>query len=120
MSSPVLCNNGRTVKNILVGCTGSVASIKIPLIVSKLIETNSFNIKVVTTKHAQHFFKEEDVSGVEILTDEDEWKAWKNRGDPVIHIELAKWADLFVIAPLDANTLGKLANVSMFTLSIYY
>eukprot|EP00049_Salpingoeca_infusionum_P008829 m.145895 g.145895 ORF g.145895 m.145895 type:complete len:66 (-) comp14144_c0_seq6:282-479(-) len=31
-------------------------------------------------------------------------------GDPVLHIELRKWADVFVIAPLDANTLGKLSH----------
>ena len=31
------------------------------------------------------------------------------RGDAVKHIELRKWADLFLIAPLDANTLAKLA-----------
>lgn len=34
---------------------------------------------------------------------------WQGRGDPVLHIELRKWADLFIIAPLDANTLAKLA-----------
>src|SRR4029077_17517527 len=32
------------------------------------------------------------------------------RDDLVLHIELRRWADLFVIAPLDANTLAKLAN----------
>ena len=31
-------------------------------------------------------------------------------GDPVLHIELRRWADLFAVAPLDANTLAKLAN----------
>src|SRR5262245_20486764 len=31
------------------------------------------------------------------------------RDDPVLHIELRRWADLLVIAPLDANTLAKLA-----------
>lgn len=31
-------------------------------------------------------------------------------GDPVLHIELRKWADLLVIAPLTANSLAKLAN----------
>ncbi|XP_072881866.1 phosphopantothenoylcysteine decarboxylase isoform X3 [Hemitrygon akajei] len=35
---------------------------------------------------------------------------WKQRTDPVLHIELRRWADLLVIAPLDANTLGKIAN----------
>ena len=31
------------------------------------------------------------------------------RGDPVLHIELRKWADLLIVAPLDANTLAKFA-----------
>lgn len=34
---------------------------------------------------------------------------WQKRGDPVLHIELRRWADVLVIAPLDANTLAKLA-----------
>src|SRR5262249_18710109 len=32
-----------------------------------------------------------------------------HRDDPVLHIELRKWAELLLIAPLDANTLAKLA-----------
>ena len=35
---------------------------------------------------------------------------WQKRTDPVCHIELRRWADLMVIAPLSANTLAKLAN----------
>ncbi len=31
-------------------------------------------------------------------------------GDPVLHIELRRWADVFVIAPLDANTLAKIRH----------
>src|SRR5205823_969202 len=47
-----------------------------------------------------------------VLTlDEDEWPGQKyQRGDTVLHIELRRWADLFLVAPLDANTLAKLAN----------
>ncbi|XP_033634102.1 phosphopantothenoylcysteine decarboxylase-like, partial [Asterias rubens] len=37
-------------------------------------------------------------------------QAWKTREDPVLHIELRRQADLLVIAPLDANTLAKVAN----------
>lgn len=44
------------------------------------------------------------------FTDEDEWSSWQKRSDPVLHIELKKWADIFLIAPLDANTMAKLAN----------
>lgn len=35
---------------------------------------------------------------------------WNKRGDPVLHIELRKWANALVIAPLSANTLAKIAN----------
>ena len=45
-----------------------------------------------------------------VYRDADEWSAWQGRGDPVLHIELRKWADLLVIAPLSANSLAKLAN----------
>ena len=32
------------------------------------------------------------------------------RGDPVLHIELRRWADLCLVAPLSANSLAKLSN----------
>ena len=42
--------------------------------------------------------------------DADEWPGERyTRGDEVRHIELRKWADLFAVAPLDANSLAKLA-----------
>ena len=49
-------------------------------------------------------------SDVELFTDASEWTAWSSLGDPVLHIELRKWADCMIIAPLSANTLAKLAN----------
>jgi phosphopantothenoylcysteine decarboxylase len=42
--------------------------------------------------------------------DEAEWHEWSKVGDPVMHIELRRWADVFIIAPLSANSLAKLAN----------
>ena len=47
---------------------------------------------------------------VRLLRDRDEWPApGYSRGDPVLHIELRNWADLLIVAPLDANTLAKFA-----------
>src|SRR5213078_3318118 len=49
-----------------------------------------------------------------VFLDDDEWPG-RTEGrryqssDTVLHIELRRWADLFLIAPLDANTLAKLA-----------
>ncbi|KAG1662842.1 hypothetical protein FOA52_010633 [Chlamydomonas sp. UWO 241] len=42
--------------------------------------------------------------------DADEWHSWKKVGDDVLHIELRRWADVLVIAPLSANTLAKVAG----------
>lgn len=105
-------NMKSTNKNILIACTGSVASLRLPLLIKSLLELNkNICIKVIVTNHAMHFFNKDDIpKDIPILKDEDEWLAWQNRGDPVLHIDLGKWADLLVIAPLDANTLAKLAN----------
>ncbi|KAJ3255118.1 hypothetical protein HDU77_003801 [Chytriomyces hyalinus] len=122
-------------RNILIGCTGSVASIKIVPLVKLLQSTSPVSknsraqtpldfdrdsthstqavvIKVVATAHALHFFDRNELTqmGIDVLTEEDEWKAWSKKTDPVLHVDLRNWADLMLVAPLDANTLGKLAN----------
>jgi len=103
-----------TKRKVLLGCTGSVATLKLPELCRKLVECG-YDVKVVVTEHARHFFAVEEVpENVDVIGDEEEWAAWKGRGDPVVHIELGKWADVFVIAPLDANTLAKLAMVRIF------
>ncbi|CAL8261844.1 unnamed protein product [Merluccius merluccius] len=94
---------------VLVGVTGSVAALKLPLLVSQLLELPGVDVRVVTTEHAHHFYDLAEVT-VKVYTDSDEWELWTQRSDPVLHIELRRWADLFVIAPLDANTLGKIAS----------
>ncbi|CUG87242.1 flavoprotein, putative [Bodo saltans] len=50
------------------------------------------------------------IDGVPVFTDEDEWLNWRHVGDDVLHIELRKNFDVALIAPLDANTLAKLAG----------
>lgn len=101
-------------KKVLIGCCGSVATIKLPLLASSFLK-NGCEVEVVMTQHACHFAPPKDVTSiVKVHLDEDEWATWKQRGDPVVHIELGRWADIFVIAPLDANTLAKLANVRIY------
>uniref|UniRef100_A0A8C6SG44 Phosphopantothenoylcysteine decarboxylase n=1 Tax=Neogobius melanostomus TaxID=47308 RepID=A0A8C6SG44_9GOBI len=90
--------------NILVGVTGSVAALKLPLLVSELLKFSEVDVRVVTTEHAKHFYDSADVP-VKIFKTQT-----NGRSDPVLHIELRRWAHLFVIAPLDANTLAKIAN----------
>ncbi|VDM02617.1 unnamed protein product [Schistocephalus solidus] len=94
--------------HVLLGLTGSVASIKAPELVH-LFQEEGFTVNVVATKAAHHFFDKEDIT-VPVYEDEDEFTCWKSRGDDVLHIKLKNWADIFVIAPMSANTLAKISN----------
>jgi phosphopantothenoylcysteine decarboxylase len=91
--------------NILLGVTGSVAAILTPKLVQKLTERGHI-VTVVMTDTAPKFLKEK----IPYYKDEDEWAEFKEIGDPILHIELRKWADLLLIAPCTMNTLGKIAN----------
>ena len=94
--------------NVLLGATGSVAAVRVPLLVEQLIAAGHA-VKVVATDAATYFFDPTPLRDV-LTLDADEWPGGGyRRGDPVRHIELRNWADVFVIAPLDANTLAKLA-----------
>ncbi|XP_077273365.1 phosphopantothenoylcysteine decarboxylase [Temnothorax americanus] len=97
-------------KRVLIGCTGSVATIKLPQLV-EMLRQNNLEVRVVVTERAKHFLKDAQLPPeIQVLSDTVEWAAWQDRGDPVLHVDLVKWADVFVIAPLDANTLGKIAS----------
>jgi phosphopantothenoylcysteine decarboxylase len=89
--------------NILLGVTGSVAATLASKLYKALSELGE--VQVVLTDSAKNFFD----APVEYYTDNSEWRTWQD-SSKVLHIELRKWADVFVIAPLSANTLGKIAN----------
>lgn len=126
---------------MLLGCSGSVAAIKLPELLVLL--TQWADVRVVATAAARHFVELPGVAGalqqrqqqqqaeqlqpgegvapeahrgegepeppLRVLGDDDEWRAWRAVGDPVLHIELRRWADVLVVAPLSANTLAKLS-----------
>lgn len=94
--------------NVLLGATGSVAAIRVPALV-EAFHARGHQVRVVATDPATYFFDPTPLRHL-LTLDADEWPGERyTRGDPVRHIELRNWADLFVIAPLDANTLAKFA-----------
>lgn len=102
-------------KNIIVGITGSVAAIKTTNMVAALSEFA--NVRLVTTQHAEYFIQSEYAQlkqlGVQIFRDSDEWPTLHSRyqiGEPILHIEMRRWADIIMVAPMDANTLAKLVH----------
>uniref|UniRef100_A0A0N4W7A3 Flavoprotein domain-containing protein n=1 Tax=Haemonchus placei TaxID=6290 RepID=A0A0N4W7A3_HAEPC len=99
--------------HLLIGVTGSVAVIKLHELIQKLYDAcpeNKLVIKVPATKSALTLLDTQDFEIDEVIYDDrDEWSMWRGRGDAVLHIELRKWADAMLIAPLDANSLAKIA-----------
>ena len=109
---------------VLLGVTGSVAAIKTPEVYEALRRAGHA-VKVVATGASLYFFDPAALAPLDparpernpevVVLDEDEWpgsgegRRWQ-RGEPVLHIRLRRWADLLLVAPLDANTLAKLAN----------
>lgn len=92
--------------NILLGITGSVAAVLTHKLVWNLKQNHK--VKIVVTDTVQNFI---DLSPhQEVYNDRSEWDQFNEVGDPILHIELRKWADLFLIAPCTMNTLAKITN----------
>ena len=104
-------NDGKI--HILLGATGTISAGKLRLIIQKLEKIygkDKVSIQLILTAAAEGFVSRSEIpNNVIVWGDEDEWKTWQSRSDPVLHIELRKWADILVVAPLTANTLGKIA-----------
>jgi phosphopantothenoylcysteine decarboxylase len=99
---------------ILLGVTGSVAAVRTPALFAALRQ-GGHDVRVLATNPATYFFDPAelgpaDPEGGPLYCDADEWpSAHYRRGDPVLHIALRHWAELLIVAPLDANTLAKFA-----------
>lgn len=95
-------------RNILIGITGSIAAYKICSLVSSLSK-QGYNVKVIETKHATAFIPPLTLAALshhDVYTDE-----FNGENEALIpHIALTKWADVFCIAPADANILAKDCN----------
>lgn len=92
--------------NIVLGITGGIASYKSLTLASLLIKAGH-QVQVVFTKNANHFVTKlsfETLTKRKVVDDN-----FDEAFSPVFHIELAKWADKVIIAPLTANTMAKLA-----------
>ncbi len=98
-----------TSRRVLVGISGGIAAYKVCPVISSLAKAGGA-VRVVLTQQGQAFMPPLTVATLarhSAYTDASFWDA--SQGRP-LHIELGEWADLLVIAPLSANTLGKLAH----------
>lgn len=94
-------------KNILLGITGGIAAYKSASFARLLIKSG-YDVRVIMTASAQAFITPltlQALTGNQVHIDLLDETAELGMG----HIELAKWADLLIIAPATANTIAKLA-----------
>jgi len=94
-------------KNILLGVSGGIACYKTLELCSRLVK-KKVNLKVIMTESATEFVRPvtfETMAKGLVYSD-----MWEGHHEEVHHIELPKWADLMLIAPASASTIGKMAN----------
>lgn len=95
-------------KKILLGVCGSIAAYKSVLITRLLVKKGS-KVKVILTPSAKSFITPLTLSTLSRNPVFCEYYDQKT-GEWVNHVDLANWADLFLIAPLSANTLAKMTS----------
>ena len=113
-------NDGKT--HLLLAASGSVAVVKLPLIISSLAHHPNLSIRVILTQHAARFLTGQSPETPTIASlsalplvdavyqDEHEWAEPWTRDASILHIELRRWSHLLVVAPLTANTLAKVSG----------
>lgn len=95
-------------KNILLGVSGSIAAYKACDLITEFRE-RGHSVSVVMTKDAHHFVTKlslQSFAGTQVI---DDFFSVEGRVKP-IHIELAKKADVLVVAPASADVIAKLAH----------
>ena len=93
-------------KKILLGICGSIAAYKSILLTRLLVKAGA-EVKVVMTPSAKDFVTPLSISTIsknEVLCDLFRDDVWNN------HVQLGRWADVMLIAPLSCNTLAKMAT----------
>ncbi|MBD1192703.1 bifunctional phosphopantothenoylcysteine decarboxylase/phosphopantothenate--cysteine ligase CoaBC [Vulcanococcus sp. Clear-D1] len=93
-------------RRILVGISGSIAAVKLPLLVSALAKRGA-QVRCVLTPSAAQLVSPvalASLSRERCYLDADQWSHAAPRP---LHVELAEWAELLLVAPLSATTLGR-------------
>ena len=91
---------------ILLLITGSIAAVRIPLLVSQLVKEN-YEIRCVLSKNAENLVKPLSLSILSrnpCILENDQWSNYQSSP---LHIDLCNWADIVLAAPLTATTLSK-------------
>lgn len=95
-------------KKILIGITGSIAAYKIPGLI-RLLKKEGAEVQIILTPVAKDFVTPLTLSTLSQNPALSE-AFNSNDGSWNSHVELGNWADVYLMAPVSANSLGKMAN----------
>ena len=95
-------------KNIILGITGSIAAYKAAILLRLLIKEGA-SVQVVITEAGKEFITPVTLSALSGKPVVSEFFG-ANDGTWNSHVDLGLWADLMLIAPATASTMGKMAN----------
>ena len=96
-------------RRLLVAVSGSIAAVKAPLLVSALVKAGA-QVRCLVTPSAEHLVSSVALASLSrhrCYRDQDQWDPSFSRP---LHIELAEWAELVLLAPLSATSLGRWAH----------
>jgi phosphopantothenoylcysteine decarboxylase/phosphopantothenate--cysteine ligase len=96
-------------RRVLVGVGGGIAAYKVCEVVSTLFKAG-VEVRTILTQASQEFITPLTLTTLSRHPAYTDQVFWQPIHDRPVHIELGEWAEVFVIAPLTANTLGKLAH----------
>ena len=93
-------------RRILVGISGSIAAVKLPLLVSALAKRGA-ELRCVLTPSAAALVSPLALASLARQACYLEADQWSHQQPRPLHIELAEWAELVLLAPLSATNLGR-------------
>lgn len=94
-------------RRVLIGVGGGIAAYKVCAVVSTLAKAGA-EVQVILTNSAKAFVTPLTFTTLSRHSAHTDDSFWQPTHDRPLHIALGEWAEVFVIAPLTANTLAKL------------
>ncbi len=93
-------------RRVLVGISGSIAAVKLPALVSALVQRGA-QVRCLLTPSAERLVSAQALAALSRQPCHLDADQWSHHAPRPLHVELAEWAELVLVAPLSATSLGR-------------
>ena len=98
-------------RRLLIGVSGSIAAVKTPQLVSALVKAGA-DVRCLVTPSAAKLVSPIALASLSRHRCYEESDGWDSSCSRPLHVELAEWAELVVLAPLSASSLSRWSHGS--------